>query len=34
MMDREFYKKDPAIVAQELLGKILVRKIGYLYVPA
>ena len=28
VLDREFYSRDTICVAQELLGKILVRKIG------
>ncbi|MEM3055381.1 MAG: DNA-3-methyladenine glycosylase, partial [Candidatus Bathyarchaeia archaeon] len=29
VLPREFYERDPALVARELLGKILVRKLGF-----
>jgi len=28
MLSKDFYERDPALVAQDLLGKILVRKIN------
>ncbi|MEM3550210.1 MAG: DNA-3-methyladenine glycosylase, partial [Candidatus Bathyarchaeia archaeon] len=29
VLPKEFYERDPAVVAKEMLGKILARKLGF-----